>query len=88
MKLADVPQAALRAPATPIPTRVVPDWEALYQTMLTNGFVVIDSEVERTMANGSQECVLVKAFNCHVRGTKKQKLRTKRIGTTRWFCSL
>jgi hypothetical protein len=89
MKISDVPACAFaRRAATPIPTKVVPDWDALHQTLLEQGFVVIESDVIRTTSRGADECVLVKAFNSHLRTTKKLKLYTKRITKTRWFCTL
>ena len=87
MKIADVPEHAWGA-VTPIPTKIVPDWDALHQTLLEQGFVVIESDAIRTTSLGVDECVPVKAFNCHLRLTKKVKLRTKRITKTRWFCTL
>jgi hypothetical protein len=89
MKISDVPACAFaRRAATPIPTKVVPDWDALYQTLLAQDFVIIESDVIRKTAQGVDECVLVKAFNSHVRITQKVKLYTKRITKTRWFCTL
>lgn len=88
MRIADVPDCALTQRATPIPVKVVPDWEALLRTLLEQGFVVIESDVMRTTTSGADECVLVKAFNSHLRTTKKMKLYTKRISKTRWFCTL
>ena len=87
MKVADVPDHAWGA-ITPIPTKVVPDWDALHQTLIAQGFVVIESDVMRTTSIGADECVLVKAFNSHRRTVKKEKLYTRRITKSRWFCTL
>lgn len=88
MKMSDVPKRALNARATPIPTKVVPDWESLYHVMLAKGYVIIETDKVRVTTAGAEEAVPVKMFNCYVRMTKKQPLYTKRIGTTRWFCTL
>ena len=88
MKTKDIPDWALTQRATPIPTRVVPDWEALAKTLLEKGFVIIESDVVRTTSAGAEECVLVKAFNSHLHGVQKMKLQTRRISKTRWFCTL
>ena len=88
MKLSDIPERAFAAASTPIPTKVVPDWDALYQTLLERGFVVIESNELRATKTGSEECVPVKSFNNHVRLTKRVRLQTKRITGTKWFCCL
>lgn len=93
MRIEDVPERAFTQPATPIPTKtvVVHDWEALYQTLLAEGFIVIESDDTRTV-NGTNaiECVHVKAFNSYLRQARnfKVRLQTKRIGKTRWVCAL
>ena len=83
MKSSEVPAWADSVPATTIPTKTVPDWDMLHLILLANGYVVIESDELR-----GRECVQVKAFNSHLRLTKNIKLRTKRIGKTRWFCTL
>jgi hypothetical protein len=89
MKFSDIPQSAQFAPATPIPTKVVPDWDALRKVLEQQGFVIIESDEVRTATSaGAEECVPVKAFASHVRATKKLRLRVKRIGITRWFCTI
>ena len=88
MKFSEVPDKALTAPPTPVPMRMVPDWDALYQTLKKKGFVVIESTDIRTTSVGADECVPVKSFNNHVRLTQGKRLLTKRIGATRWYCTL
>lgn len=88
MKLSDVPEQAFTAAPTPIPTKVVPDWDALYQILLKQGFVIIESNEIRIAAGSGDECVPVKGFNNHVRLSKGVPLRTKRITGTKWFCCL
>ena len=88
MRVADVPDAAFTAEPTTIPTKNVYDWDAMHQILLQKGFVIIESSDIRTLTNGAEECVQVKMFNSHMALTKKQKLRTKRISATRWFCTL
>lgn len=88
MKLADVPaDAHLRAP-TPIPTKLVADWPALYEILKAQGYVIMECPPE-LLRNGF-EAPNVKAFNCWVRGTSPEKrcLQTKRITATRWFITL
>ena len=88
MKIQDVPKQAFTAEPTPIPTKVVPDWDALLSVLTTNGFVVLEADELRTAKSGSQEAVNVKNFNNYVRMTKRRQLLTKRISNTRWVCVL
>lgn len=88
MKIQDVPKQAFTAEPTPIPTKVVPDWDALLSVLTTNGFVVLESDELRIAKSGSQEAVNVKNFNNYVRMTKRRQLLTKRISNTRWVCVL
>jgi hypothetical protein len=90
MKFRDIPNAAWDAEPTTIPTKteVSYDWEAMHQLLEIRGFVVIESNETRIMANGAEECVPVKQFNCYMRATKKEKLFTKRLSATRWVCTL
>ena len=90
MKFKDVPNAAWDAEPTTIPTKteVSYDWEAMHQLLEIRGFVVIESNETRIMANGAEECVPVKMFNCYMRVTKKTKLFTRRLSNTRWVCTL
>ena len=88
MKIQDVPKQAFTAEPTPIPTKVVPDWDALLSVLTTNGFVVLEADELRIAKSGSQEAVNVKTFNNYVRMTKRRQLLTKRISNTRWVCVL
>lgn len=88
MKLKDVPQAALGARATKVPTKLVPDWDAMYDILKRQGYVIIESDDLRLTSAGADECVPVKAFNSHLRGVHRTPLRTKRIGNNRWYCTL
>ena len=88
MKMADVPKQAFTAKPTPIPTKVVPDWDALLSVLIAEGFIVLEADELRISKNGSQEAVNVKNFNNYVRITKRRQLLTKRISDTRWVCML
>lgn len=88
MKISDVPDKALSAPATPVPTKTIYDWDALLVIIKRDGFVIIESENVRQTSCGADECVEVKMFNSHVRNIKGMRLRTKRISKSRWFCTL
>lgn len=88
MKISEIPDEALSAPATPVPTKTVYDWESMLAVIKRRGFVIIESDNIRTTTIGAEECVLVKMFNSYVRTTKGLRLRTKRISKNRWYCAL
>lgn len=88
MRISEVPDKAFTATPTPIPLKMVPDWDALYQILTKRGFVIIESVDVRVTSVGGEECVPVKSFNNHVRLTQGGQLRTKRISATRWYCTL
>ena len=88
MKIKDVPEQAFTAEPTPIPTKVVPDWEELYQVLSDEGFVVLEADEFRVTKNGVEEAKNVKDFNNFVRTCKRRPLLTKRISITRWVCVL
>lgn len=88
MKASEIPAKAWDAQPTPIPTKMVYDWDAMLSTLKKRGFVIIESDEIRTTKLGVDECVPVKAFNAYMRITKKRHLRTKRIGKNRWFCTI
>ena len=87
MRISDIPDTALSAPPTPVPTKTVYDWAALVRVMKRQGFVIIESEQVRTTSIGAEECILVKMFNSYVRQNLRVPLRTKRISKNRWYCS-
>ena len=88
MKISEIPSEAFTAPATPIPQKIVYDWNALHLTLIDKGFIVIESDEIRVLPSGVEECIPVKALNSHLRINKGIPLRTKRIGATRWYCTL
>lgn len=88
MKVGDVPTEALTAPPTPIPTKVVHDWQAMYEILQKQGFVVIETDQLRETTQGGVEAVPVKMFNSYLRQTIGVRLKTKRISATRWYCVL
>ena len=88
MRIDEIPDMALNAAPTPIPPKVVHDWYALYETLQTQGFIVIESDQLRTTPSGGVESVLVKMFNSHLRQTAGVRLKTRRISAHRWYCTL
>jgi len=83
MKITDVPAVAWDTAPTPLPTKQVYDWEALYQTLKEKHFLIIESDNVR----GLYDCVEVKLFNNYLR-KRNIPLFTKRLSKNRWFCTL
>lgn len=88
MRLDDIPDTAYTAAPTPVPTKMAYDWQALHETLKVQGFVIIESDQLRTAPSGAVESALVKAFNSHLRQTSSVRLKTRRIGAHRWYCTL
>ena len=88
MKTEEVPDKAWDASPTPIPMKMVHDWEALLTILEKRNFIIIKSNEIRITKNGVEECIPVKAFNAFVRNVKKKQLRTRRLTKTKWFCAL
>lgn len=92
MKIDDIPDEAFKARITPVPMRMVPDWDALYDLLVQREFIVLEvplSDLRRvSKTHKAVESVTVKGFNNHVRLVKKKALRTKRITQLRWYCEL
>jgi hypothetical protein len=92
VKIDDIPDEAFKARITPVPMRMVPDWDALYDLLVQREFIVLEvplSDLRRvSKTHKAVESVTVKGFNNHVRLVKKKALRTKRITQLRWYCEL
>lgn len=90
MKISEIPDAAFNKKPTQIPTKVVPDWDALYDLIERVGYVVIECDAHelRTTSIGAEESPTVKAFNGWFHQKHKRCIRTKRIGKTRWFVTI
>jgi hypothetical protein len=88
MKLSDVPKEAYNREPTPIPTKLVADWPALYEILKAQRYIIMECPPE-LLRNG-RDAPNVKAFNCWMREASPEKccLRTRRITTARWFISL
>ena len=91
MKVEDIHADGWTAPPTQVPTKVVYDWAALYETIQEQGFVVIESDQLRKTPSGGAESVLVKCLVAYVHNRKQTprlKIVSRRIGVNRWYCAL
>ncbi len=88
--LGTLPDHVLTKAVTPIPTKtvVVNDWDALHLLLLSEGFIVIESEEIRTLNHGGVDCAPVKAFVAYMNIRRGVKISTKRIGKHRWVLAV
>jgi len=76
------------------PMKMVVDYDALYALLLEKGWLIIrtDPSLDRvdTTARGHRSTVspVVKAFNCHVRVVRKQRLFIRRMAIDAWYVEL
>lgn len=87
MKAKEIPDAAWAAPGTEIPTKLAPDWDALYETLAAQGWIVLEPPPEdrRETANGSCESKMFKDFRNYAMYNRKVMLNARRIGLNRWY---
>ena len=87
-----VPDAALTAEPTAVPTRtvIVPDWDAFHKILQRQGWIVMDVPVEnlRLNAAGTREAPDIKSFRSYLRWHKIPDIRVRRLSDTRWFITL
>ena len=92
MRMSQIPDQALTAKPTRIPTKMVEvyDWDMFYKLIKKEGFVVIDCPDEeiRTTETGADESIPVKSFNSWTQVHHKHYLKTKRLGANRWFIAI
>lgn len=90
MRMSDIPQAAWRACANPIPTKMVPDFEALFDTLNTQGWLVLEPPANdhRETNIGALESKVVKDFKNWMINNKRLMLNHRRIGEFRWYITI
>jgi hypothetical protein len=86
-----IPDEALTAAPTPVPTKVVlvQDNQALYE-QVKQGWLVIHTPVEelRTNAAGVAESPAAKNLVSYISGNKLPRVSVRRMSETRWFISM
>jgi hypothetical protein len=72
------------------PMKMVVDYDALYALLLKKGWLIIrtDPSLDRADTNKSMQSPVVKAFNCHIRITRKQRLFIRRMAIDAWYIEL
>lgn len=89
MKLEQVTDDMLSKPAIAIPTKtvVVNDYDALWQILLKEKFVVIESDDMRVNYVGNLECSPIKSFVTFM-NIRKVHIATKRLSKHRWVLTI
>lgn len=90
MRMADIPEAAWRSRASPIPTRMVPDFAAMFDILNTQGWLVLEPPAldHRETAIGALESKVVKDFKNWMINNKRLMLNHRRIGEHRWYITV
>lgn len=90
MRMADVKPQAWGARPCPIPTRMVPDFEALFETLNAQGWLVLEPPPidHRETAIGALESKLVKDFKNWMINNPRLMLNHRRIGEYRWYVTI
>ncbi len=90
MRLADVKPQAWGARPCPIPTKMVPDFEALFETLNTQGWLVLEPPPidHRETATGALESKIVKDFKNWMINNPRLMLSHRRIGEYRWYLTI
>ena len=90
MRMADIHEAAWKARASPIPTKMVPDFDAMFDILNTQGWLVLEPPPidHRETAIGALESKIVKDFKNWMINNKRLMLSHRRIGEYRWYITV
>jgi hypothetical protein len=90
MRMADIKPQAWSARACPIPTKMVPDFEALFDALNAQGWLVLEPPAidHRETANGALESKILKDFKNWMLHNRCLMLSHRRIGEYRWYLTI
>lgn len=90
MKMSDIKDAAWACSPHPVPTKVVPDFAALFHDLDTRGWLLVEPPPEdhRLACNGVVESKLVKDFKNWMINNKRLMLSHRRVGEHRWYIAI
>ncbi len=90
MRLADIEKEAWGARPCPIPTKMVPDFEALFHALHAQGWLVLEPPPidHRETTLGALESKLVKDFKNWMLNNRRLMLNHRRIGEYRWYLTI
>ncbi len=87
MKMSDIKDAAWAVRPHPVPTKSVPDFEALFHALDRQGWLVLEPPPEdhRTTTLGALESKLIKDFKNWMLTNRHRMLNARRMGQHRWY---
>lgn len=90
MRMADIKPQAWDARPCPIPTKMVPDFEALFNVLNVQGWLVLEPPAidHRETAAGALESKLLKDFKNWMLNNRALMLNHRRIGEYRWYLTI
>jgi hypothetical protein len=90
MRMDDVKEEAWSVCPDQIPTKVVPDYDALFPVLDARGWLVLElpPEDHRVSTSGALESKTVKDFKNWVLNNKHLMLSIKRLGQYRWYLTI
>ncbi len=90
MRLSDIKKEAWGARACSIPTKMVPDFDALFDTLNKQGWLVLEPPAidHRETSNGALESKIVKDFKNWMVHNPRLMLNHRRIGEYRWYITI
>lgn len=90
MKMSEVKSEAWGARPHAIPTKMVPDFDALFATLETRGWLVLEPPPidHRLTPLGALESKIVKDFKNWMINNKRLMLSHRRMGEYRWYLTI
>ena len=90
MRMADIKKEAWKARPCAIPTKMVPDFNALFDLLNARGWLVLEPPAldHRETAIGALESKTIKDFKNWMLGNKQLMLNHRRIGEYRWYITI
>ena len=90
MRMADIKKEAWNARPCPIPTKMVPDFDALFDALNAQGWLVLEPPAidHRVTTLGATESKVVKDFKNWMINNKSVMLSSRRIGEYRWYLAI
>jgi hypothetical protein len=90
MRLADVKDEAWNVRPHPIPTKMVPDFDALFHDLNTRGWLVLEPPPvdHRVTTLGAVESKIIRDFKNWLMNNPRLMLNSRRIGQYRWYLTI
>lgn len=90
MKMSEIKEEAWKARAHAIPTKMVPDWDALFQSLEASGWLVLEPPAidHRETTLGVLESKLIRDFRNWAINNKSLSIQFRRIGEYRWYLTV